>query len=159
MNSMAEALGMSLPGSAVIPAPYKERAMVAFETGTRIVEMVWENLRPLDILTREAFENAIVTCSGLGGSSNAPVHINAIARHAGVELTNDDWQRLGYEVPLLANVMPAGAYLCEEFYRAGGVPAVLHELLAAGKIHGDALTVNGQTLAANLQGHETQDAR
>ena len=158
MNSMAEALGMSLPGSAVIPAPYKERAMVAFETGTRIVEMVWEDLRPLDILTREAFENAIVTCSGLGGSSNAPVHINAIARHAGVELTNDDWQRLGYEVPLLANVMPAGAYLCEEFYRAGGVPAVLHELLVAGKVHGDVLTVNGQTLAANLQGHETQDA-
>ena len=158
MNSMAEALGMSLPGSAVIPAPYKERAMVAFDTGTRIVEMVWEDLRPLDILTREAFENAIVTCSGLGGSSNAPVHINAIARHAGIELTNDDWQRLGYEVPLLANVMPAGAYLCEEFYRAGGVPAVLHELLAAGKIHGDVLTVNGQTLAANLQGHETQDA-
>lgn len=158
MNSMAEALGMSLPGSAVIPAPYKERAMVAFETGTRIVGMVWEDLRPLDILTREAFENAIVTCSGLGGSSNAPVHINAIARHAGVELTNDDWQRLGYEVPLLANVMPAGAYLCEEFYRAGGVPAVLHELLDAGKLHGDVLTVNGQTLAANLQDHETQDA-
>ncbi|MCE9663884.1 dihydroxy-acid dehydratase family protein [Halomonas sp. M5N1S17] len=158
MNAMAEVLGMSLPGSAVIPAPYKERAMVSFETGTRIVGMVWEDLRPLDILTREAFENAIVTCSGLGGSSNAPVHVNAIARHAGVELTNDDWQRLGYEVPLLANVMPAGAYLCEEFYRAGGVPAVLHELLQAGKLHGDVLTVNGQTLAANLQDHETQDA-
>ncbi|MCC5883246.1 MAG: dihydroxy-acid dehydratase family protein [Halomonas sp.] len=157
MNSMAEALGMSLPGSAVIPAPYKERAMVAFDTGARIVEMVWEDLRPLDILTREAFENAIVTCSALGGSSNAPVHINAIARHAGVELTNDDWQRLGYEVPLLANVMPAGAYLCEEFYRAGGVPAVLHELLAGGKIHGDVVTVNGRTLAENLQGHETRD--
>ncbi|AMD01496.1 IlvD/Edd family dehydratase [Halomonas chromatireducens] len=158
MNAMAEVLGMSLPGSAVIPAPYKERAMVAFDTGTRVVEMVWEDLRPLDVLTREAFENAVVTCSGLGGSSNAPVHINAIARHAGVELTNDDWQRLGYEVPLLANVMPAGAYLCEEFYRAGGVPAVLHELLQAGKLHGDVLTVNGQTLAANLEGQETRDA-
>lgn len=157
MNSMAEVLGMSLPGSAVIPAPYKERAMVAYDTGKRIVDMVWEDLRPLDILTREAFENAIVACSALGGSSNAPVHINAIARHAGVELDNDDWQRLGHEIPLLANVMPAGAFLCEEFHRAGGVPAILHELQAAGKLNSDALTVNGRSLGDNLQGRESQD--
>lgn len=157
MNSMAEVLGMSLPGSAVIPAPYKERAMVAYDTGIRIVDMVWEDLRPLDILTREAFENAIVACSALGGSSNAPVHINAIARHAGVELDNDDWQRLGHKIPLLANVLPAGAFLCEEFYRAGGVPAILHELQTAGKLHGKATTVNGHSLAENLQGRETQD--
>mgnify|MGYP002620899301 CR=1 FL=1 len=158
MHIVCEALGMALPGSTPVAANSARMRDAVRQAGQRIVEMVWEDLRPLDILTREAFENAIVTCSGLGGSSNAPVHINAIARHAGIELTNDDWQRLGYEVPLLANVMPAGAYLCEEFYRAGGVPAVLHELLAAGKIHGDVLTVNGQTLAANLQGHETQDA-
>ncbi len=158
MNSMAEALGMSLPGSAMIPAPYKERPIVAYQTGERIVEMVWEDLRPLDILTREAFENAIVVCSALGGSSNAPIHVNAIARHAGIELTNDDWQALGHEIPLLANVMPAGAYLSEEFHRAGGVPAVLNELLTAGRLNGDALTVNGQTLAANVQGGETRDA-
>lgn len=158
MNSMAEALGMSLPGSAMIPAPYKERPIVAYQTGERIVEMVWEDLRPLDILTREAFENAIVACSALGGSSNAPIHVNAIARHAGIELTNDDWQRFGHEIPLLANVMPAGAYLSEEFHRAGGVPAVLHELLAAGQLNGEAMTVNGQTIAANVRGCETRDA-
>ncbi|MDR5907003.1 IlvD/Edd family dehydratase [Franzmannia qiaohouensis] len=157
MNSLAEALGMSLPGSAMIPAPYKERAMVAYQTGERIVEMVWDDLRPSDVLTREAFDNAIVTCSALGGSSNAPIHINAIARHIGVELTNDDWQRLGHEVPLLANVMPAGAYLSEEFHRAGGVPAVMSELLGAGKLHGDVLTVNGRTLADNLAGRGIQD--
>ncbi|AXY41562.1 IlvD/Edd family dehydratase [Halomonas sp. JS92-SW72] len=157
MNSLAEALGMSLPGSAMIPGPYKERAMVAYQTGERITEMVWEDLRPSDILTREAFENAIVTCSALGGSSNAPIHINAIARHAGIELDNDDWQRLGYAVPLLANVMPAGAYLGEEFHRAGGVPAVMHELLEAGRLHGEALTVNGQPMAVNLAGRETRD--
>ncbi|WP_027947514.1 IlvD/Edd family dehydratase [Litchfieldella anticariensis] len=157
MNSMAEALGMSLPGSAMIPAPYKERAAVAYDTGKRSVEMVWEDLRPSDILTRAAFENAIVVCSALGGSSNAPIHINAIARHAGVELTNDDWQQLGHKIPLLANVMPAGAYLSEEFHRAGGVPAVLHELLDAGKLHAEVMTINGQTLGANVQGRETQD--
>ncbi|MDN3523186.1 IlvD/Edd family dehydratase [Halomonas ramblicola] len=158
MNSMAEALGMSLPGSAMIPGPYKERGLVAYQTGERVVEMVWEDLRPGDILTREAFENAIVTCSALGGSSNAPIHVNAIARHAGVELDNDDWQRLGHEVPLLANVMPAGAYLGEEFHRAGGVPAVMHELLGAGKLHGAAPTVNGKMLADNLVDRETRDA-
>ncbi len=157
MNSMAECLGMSLPGSAVIPAPYKERAAVAYTTGERIVEMVWDDVRPLDILTREAFENAIVTCSALGGSSNAPVHINAIARHAGIEIDNDDWQRLGHTIPLLTNVMPAGAYLSEEFHRAGGVPAVLNELLSAGRLHGEAMTVNGRTLADNIRGCETRD--
>ncbi|PMR79616.1 IlvD/Edd family dehydratase [Halomonas urumqiensis] len=157
MNAMAEALGMSLPGSAIIPAPYKERSMAAYQTGERIVELVWQDLRPLEILTREAFENAITTCSALGGSTNAPIHVNAIARHAGIELSNDDWQHLGHRVPLLANVMPAGAYLCEEFYRAGGVPAVMHELLEAGHLHGDALTVNGATMAENLAGKETGD--
>ncbi len=157
MNSMAEALGMSLPGSAMIPAPYKERAMVAYDTGARIVDMVWADLRPSDILTRQAFENAIVVCSALGGSSNAPIHINAIARHSGIELTNDDWQTLGHAIPLLANVMPAGAYLSEEFHRAGGVPAVVNELLGAGKLHGDVLTVNGRTLAENVAGCETRD--
>ncbi len=158
MNSLAEALGMSLPGSAMIPGPYKERGLVAYRTGERVVEMVWADLRPGDILTREAFENAIVTCSALGGSSNAPIHVNAIARHAGVELDNDDWQRLGHEVPLLANVMPAGAYLGEEFHRAGGVPAVMRELLDAGRLHGAAPTVNGKTLADNLVDRETRDA-
>ncbi|WP_372609858.1 dihydroxy-acid dehydratase, partial [Halomonas sp.] len=157
MNSMAEALGMSLPGSAMIPAPYKERAMVAYQTGERSVEMVWEDLRPSDILTHEAFENAIVVCSALGGSSNAPVHVNAIARHAGIELSNDDWQRLGHEIPLLANVMPAGVYLSEEFYRAGGVPAVMTELMGAGHLHGEVMTINGLTLADNVKGRETRD--
>ncbi|MDA5562388.1 dihydroxy-acid dehydratase family protein [Cobetia sp. MMG027] len=157
MNSLAEALGMSLPGSAMIPGPYKERGAVAYETGERIVDMIWEDLRPSDILTRNAFENAIVTCSALGGSSNAPIHINAIARHAGVELDNDDWQRLGHEVPLLANVMPAGAYLSEEFYRAGGVPAVMNELLSAGRLHGEVITANGLSLADNIVGCETAD--
>ncbi|MDT8896518.1 IlvD/Edd family dehydratase [Halomonas sp. I1] len=157
MNSLAEALGMSLPGSAMIPGPYKERGAVAYATGERVVDLVWEDTRPSDILTREAFENAAVTCSALGGSSNAPIHINAIARHAGVDFDNDDWQRLGHEVPLLANVMPAGAYLGEEFHRAGGVPAVMHELLGAGQLHGEVATVNGKTLAENLAGRETAD--
>ena len=157
MNSLAEALGMSLPGSAMIPGPYKERGAVAYQTGERIVDMVWEDLRPSDILTREAFENAVITCSALGGSSNAPIHINAIARHAGIDFDNDDWQRLGHQVPLLANVMPAGAYLSEEFYRAGGVPAVMRELLAAGRLHGEAATVNGHSLAENVAGCETSD--
>ena len=157
MNSMAEALGMSLPGSAMIPGPYKERAMVAYDTGQRAVEMVWEDLRPLDILTREAFENAVVVCSALGGSSNAPVHVNAIARHAGVPLSTDDWQQLGHEVPLLANVMPAGVYLGEEFHRAGGVPAVVNELLKHGLIHGEVITANGGSMAENVVGCETLD--
>ena len=129
MNALAEALGMSLPGCAAIPAPYRERAQIAYDTGRRAVEIVRENLRPSDILTRAAFENAIVACSAIGGSTNAPIHINAIARHIGVEVSIKDWETLGYDVPLIVNMQPAGQYLGEEYYRAGGLPAVMHELL------------------------------
>jgi dihydroxy-acid dehydratase len=158
MNALAEALGMSLPGCAAIPAPYRERAQIAFETGVRAVEIVREDLKPSDILTRAAFENAIVACSAIGGSSNAPIHIDAIARHVGVPLGVEDWEKIGYDVPLLVNMQPAGGYLGEEYYRAGGLPAVLHELLAAGRIHGDARTVNGKTVAENVAGARVQDA-
>jgi dihydroxy-acid dehydratase len=151
MNSLAEALGMSLPGCAAIPAPHRERAQIAYETGKRIVEMVHEDLKPSDILTRAAFENAIVVNSAIGGSTNAPIHLNALARHAGVELVLDDWQRVGHRIPLLVNLQPAGAYLGEEYHRAGGVPAVVRELHRHGKIHGDALTVNGKTMAENCR--------
>jgi len=150
MNALAEALGMSLPGCAAIPAPYRERARIAYETGVRAVEIVHEDLKPSDILTRAAFENAIVACSAIGGSTNAPIHLNALARHLGVPLVIDDWEKVGYDVPLLVNMQPAGEYLGEEYYRAGGLPAVMHELLAAGRIHGDALTVNGKTMADNV---------
>ncbi|MFI4987181.1 MAG: IlvD/Edd family dehydratase, partial [Alphaproteobacteria bacterium] len=149
-NSLAEALGMSLPGCAAIPGPYRERGQIAYETGKRIVEMVREDLRPSRILTRKAFENAIVATSALGASTNCPPHIIAIARHIGVELTIDDWDRIGYDIPLLVNLMPTGKYLGEGFHRAGGVPAVMKELLEAGKIHGEALTVTGKTMAENL---------
>src|SRR5438132_12560077 len=132
MNALAEALGLSLPGCAAIPAPYRERAQIAYETGRRAVEIVREDLKPSDILTREAFENAIVACSAIGGSTNAPIHINAIARHVGIPLAIEDWERIGYEVPLLVNMQPAGKYLGEEYYRPGGFPAVLNELLCAG---------------------------
>src|SRR5580700_391543 len=132
MNSLAEALGMSLPGCGTIPAAYSERAKMAYETGKRIVAMVREDLTPSRILTRAAFENAIVVNSAIGGSTNAPIHLNAIARHVGVDLSNDDWERLGYDVPLLVNMQPAGEYLGEEYYRAGGVPAVVAELIAMG---------------------------
>jgi dihydroxy-acid dehydratase len=125
MNSLAEALGMQLPGSAAIPAPYRERGQISYETGKRIVEMVWENLRPSDIMTREAFENAIVVNSAIGGSTNAPIHLNGIARHLGVQLDNDDWQKIGHDVPLLVNLQPAGEYLGEDYQHAGGVPAVV----------------------------------
>lgn len=153
MNSLAEILGMQLPGSASIPAPLRERGQVSYQTGQRIVEMVWEDLKPSDIMTREAFENAIVMCSALGGSTNAPIHLNAIARHLGCELSNDDWQRFGYDIPLLVNLQPAGEYLSEDFYRAGGVPAVAGNMLFAGLIpNPDAITCNGQTLAANYAG-------
>ena len=152
MNSMAEALGMSLTGCAAIPGPYKQRGQIAYETGKRIVDMVWEDLRPSKILTRKAFENAIVAASALGASTNCPPHINAIARHAGVDLVNDDWDKIGYDIPLLVNCMPAGKYLGEAFYRAGGVPTVMAELLAKKKIHGDALTVTGKTMKENLKG-------
>ena len=145
MNALAEALGMSLPGCAAIPAPYRERGQIAYETGERAVEIVHEDLQPSDILTREAFENAIVACSAIGGSTNAPIHINAIARHIGVELTIEDWETIGYDVPLLVNMQPAGEYLGEEYYRAGGLPAVMNELLKARRIHADALTINGKT--------------
>jgi len=151
MNSLAEALGMSLPGCAAIPAPYRERAQIAYATGKRIVEMVREDLKPSDILTRKAFENAIVVNSAIGGSSNAPIHINALARHSGVDLTMADWQRVGHAIPLLVNLQPAGAYLGEEFHRAGGVPAVVRELEAHGRLHPDALTVTGRTLGENCR--------
>ena len=158
MNALAEALGMSLPGCAAIPAPYRERAQIAYETGLRAVELVHENLRPTDILTRAAFENAIVACSAIGGSTNAPIHINAIARHVGVKLTIEDWETVGYDVPLLVDMQPAGKYLGEEYYRAGGLPAVMRELLKAGRIHGDAMTVNGKTMAENVRRAAVQDA-
>src|ERR1700704_3438584 len=157
MNALAEALGMSLPGCAAIPAPYKERAQIAYETGVRAVEIVNEDLKPSDILTRKAFENAIVACSAIGGSTNAPIHINAIARHVGVTLTMKDWEEIGYDVPLLVNMQPAGKYLGEEYYRAGGLPAVMRELAGAGRIHGDALTINGKTMGQNVAGAAAQD--
>jgi dihydroxy-acid dehydratase len=152
MNSLAEALGMSLPGCAAIPGPYRERQQMAYLTGKRIVDMVWEDLKPSDVLTRSAFENAIVVNSAIGGSTNAPIHLNAIARHIGVELDNDDWEKLGYEVPLIVNLQPAGEYLGEEYHRAGGVPAVVAELIAKGKINKKAVTVNGHTLYENCEG-------
>jgi dihydroxy-acid dehydratase len=157
MNALAEALGMSLPGSAAIPAPYRERGQMAYETGKRIVEMVWEDLKPSDIMTREAFENVIVANAAIGGSTNAPIHINAIARHIGVPLNNDDWERIGFEIPLLVNVQPAGEYLGEEYFRAGGLPAVLAELIGAGKIHENAITCTGTTIGENCKGKFTWD--
>ena len=150
MNALAEALGMSLPGCAAIPAPYRERAQIAYETGVRAVEIVREDLKPSDILTRAAFENAIVACSAIGGSTNAPIHLIAIARHVGVELSTEDWETVGYDVPLLVNMQPAGEYLGEDYYRAGGLPAVMHELLKAGRLRGEALTINGKTIAENV---------
>jgi dihydroxy-acid dehydratase len=146
MNSVAEALGMSLPGCAAIPGPYRERAQMAYFTGRRIVDMVHEDLRPSKIMTRKAFENAIVASSALGASTNCPPHVNAIARHMGVDLAIRDWDTIGYDIPLLVNLMPAGQYLGEEFHRAGGVPAVMNELLAAGKLHADALNVSGKSI-------------
>ena len=157
MNALAEALGMSLPGCAAIPAPYRERGQIAYETGKRIVEMVWDDLKPSDILTRKAFENCIVVNSAIGGSTNAPIHINAIARHIGVKLSIDDWEKVGYDVPLMVNMQPAGKYLGEEYYRAGGLPAVMNELLKAGRIHADALTVNGKTMGENVKSAKITD--
>jgi dihydroxy-acid dehydratase len=151
MNSVAEALGMSLPGCAAIPGPYKERPQMAYLTGKRIVDMVKEDLRPSKIMTRKAFENAIVASSALGASTNCPPHVNAIARHMGVKLNIKEWDKIGYKIPLLVNCMPAGQYLGEEFHRAGGVPAVMHELLKAGKLHEDAMTVNGKTMGENVR--------
>ena len=150
MNSLTEVLGMQLPGSAAIPAPYRERAQIAYQTGQRIVELVLEDVRPSDIMTREAFENAIVVNSAIGGSTNAPIHLNAVARHLAVPLDNNDWQKLGLEIPLLVNMQPAGEYLGEDYFRAGGVPAVVNELMNAGLLpHAEAMTVNGQSIGVN----------
>ncbi|MEZ5378433.1 MAG: IlvD/Edd family dehydratase [Acidimicrobiales bacterium] len=149
MNALAEALGMTLPGAASIPGPYRERGQCAYATGRRIVDMVRDDLKPSDVMTRSSFENAIVVCSAIGGSTNAPIHVNAIARHVGVELDLADWETIGHHVPLLVNMQPAGVYLGEEYHRAGGLPAVVHELLAHDLIRTDAMTVNGRTLAEN----------
>ena len=160
MNSLAEALGMQLPGSAAIPAPYRERGQISYETGRRIVEMVYEDLKPSDIMTREAFENAIVVNSAIGGSTNAPIHLNAIACHLGVTLDNDDWQAVGHHVPLLVNLQPAGEYLGEDYHHAGGVPAVVAELMKAGLLpHPGAITVNGRTIGENCADAENLDAK
>jgi dihydroxy-acid dehydratase len=157
MNSLAEALGMQLPGSAAIPAPYRDRQEMAWRTGMRIVEMVHEDLKPSDILTKENFINTIVVNSAIGGSTNAPIHINAIARHIGVELNIDDWQKHGHKVPLLVNMQPAGEYLGEDYYHAGGVPAVVNELMKQGLIHEGAPTVNGKSIGENCRSTPIQD--
>jgi dihydroxy-acid dehydratase len=157
MNSLAEVLGMSLPGSAAIPAPHRDRQECAYETGRQIVEMINSDRKPSDILTRESFLNAIRVNSALGGSTNAPLHLIALARHSGVELSIDDWQQYGYDVPLLVNLQPAGEYLGEDFYRAGGVPAVVAQLLRQGLIFGDALTANGRSIGENCAAAVIQD--
>ncbi len=157
MNSLAEALGMQLPGAGAIPAPYRERGQIAYDTGVRIVELVLEDLRPSAIMTRDAFLNAIVVSSAIGGSTNAPIHLAAIARHMGVELTLEDWQTYGYEVPLLVNLQPAGQYLAEDFHRAGGVPAVINQLMQRGLIREQTLTVNGRSLGDNCRGRPIAD--
>lgn len=157
MNALAEALGMALPGSAGIPAPYRERAQVAYKTGVQIVEMVYADRKPSDIMTREAFENALVANTAIGGSTNAPIHLNAIAKHIGVPLDLNDWEKVGFHIPLLVNVQPAGQMLCEEYYRAGGLPAVMAELLDQGKLHGSAITCNGKTVKDNVENKHSWD--
>ena len=159
MNSLAEALGMQLPGSAAIPAPYRDRQEISYRTGLRIVDMVREDLKPSDILTKEAFINAIRVNSAIGGSTNAPIHLNALARHIGVELTVDDWQSYGEEIPLLVNLQPAGEYLGEDYYHAGGVPAVVNQLMGQGLIHEDAMTANGRTIGENCRSETIQDEK
>lgn len=159
MNSLAEALGMSLTGNANIPAPYRERGQMAYKTGLRIVELVKEDLTPSQVMTRKAFENAIVVNSAIGGSTNAQIHITAIARHVGVELETDAWQQVGYDIPLMANIQPAGEYLCESYHRAGGTAAIMSELLANDKIHGDVLTVTGKRMSDNLKGITIKDEK
>ncbi|KWT84490.1 dihydroxy-acid dehydratase [Agrobacterium tumefaciens str. B6] len=159
MNSLAEALGMQLPGSAAIPAPYRDRQEVSYLTGLRIVEMVKEDLKPSDIMTKDAFINAIRVNSAIGGSTNAPIHLNGLARHVGVELTVDDWQTYGEDVPLLVNLQPAGEYLGEDYYHAGGVPAVVNQLMTQGLIKEDAMTVNGKTIGDNCRGAIIEDEK
>ncbi len=157
MNAMAEALGMSLTGNSAIPAPFRERMNMAYESGKRIVQMVLDDLKPSDIMTREAFENAIVVNAAIGGSTNAPPHLQAVARHVGVDLNVKDWETIGFEVPLLLNMQPAGTYLGESFFRAGGVPAIMGELRKAGLIREGAMTASGQSMGQNLAGWESQD--
>jgi len=157
MNSLTEALGMCLPGNGVIPAPYRERGQMAYATGRRIVDMVKEDLTPSKIMTRNAFENAIAVNTAIGGSTNAPNHLNAIAAHLGIDLTVADWEKHGYDLPLLVNLQPAGEYLGEDYHRAGGVPAVIAELIGAGKIHEDCITANGKTIGENCKGHFSWD--
>jgi dihydroxy-acid dehydratase len=158
MNSLAEALGMMLPGCAAIPAPHKERGQIAYLTGRRIVEMVNEDLKPSQVMTREAFLNAIVINSAIGGSTNAPIHLNAVAAHLGISLTNDDWEKVGHAIPLLLDLQPAGRFLGEDYHRAGGVPAIVAELLEAGLLpHPEALTVNGKTMGDNCRGKRSWD--
>src|SRR5579864_1351022 len=159
MNSLAEALGMSLPGCAAIPAPHAERAKIAYETGRRIAAMVDEDLTPSRILTRHAFENAIVVASAIGASTNCPPHLVAIARHMGVPLDVNDWETIGHDLPLLANIQPAGEFLGEDFHRAGGVPAIFGELIRAGRIHGEASTVTGKTVQQNYGASQSQDSK
>lgn len=159
MNALAEALGMALPGSAAIPAPYKERAQCAYKTGLQIVEMVHAGRKPSDIMTREAFENAVVTNTAIGGSTNAPIHLNAVAKHIGVPLDLNDWDNLGHGLPLLLNMQPAGQWLGEEYYRAGGLQAVMAELLDQGKLHGESITANGKTVKENVEAKHTWDRR
>ncbi|MEH6405397.1 MAG: IlvD/Edd family dehydratase [Sneathiella sp.] len=151
LNSLSEVLGMQLPGGGTIPAPYRERGQLAYKTGERIVDLVKEDIKPSDILTRNAFENAITVNSALGGSTNAPIHLTAIARHMGVEMTLDDWETHGLNIPLLVNLQPAGEYLAEDFHRAGGVPAVISELLDHGELHADCLTVSGNSIGENCR--------
>ncbi|MBB6181313.1 IlvD/Edd family dehydratase [Pseudorhizobium flavum] len=157
MNALAEALGMSLTGCGAIPAAYRERGQMAYRTGRRAVELVWEDVKPSDILTREAFLNAVRVNSAIGGSTNAQPHLAAMAKHAGVEFFPDDWQVHGFDIPLLANVQPAGKYLGERYHRAGGTPAIMWELLQAGKLDGSCRTVTGKTVAENLEGREATD--
>ena len=157
MNAMAEALGMSLTGNAAIPAPFRERMAMAYETGRRIVQMVLDDLKPSDIMTRQAFENAIVVNAAIGGSTNAPPHLQAVARHIGVDLDVRDWETIGFDVPLMVNMQPAGEYLGESFFRAGGVPAVMGELMKADRLHADVMTATGNSMGANLAGVESAD--
>ena len=159
MNSLAEALGMSLTGNANIPAPYRERGQMAYKTGLRIVDMVKDDLTPSMIMTRESFENAIIVNSAIGGSTNAQWHITAIARHVGVELETAAWQNVGYDIPLMANIQPAGEYLCESYHRAGGTAAIMSELLENSKLHGDVMTVSGKKMSENLKGIKIKDEK